>query len=74
MALERSTVRRARKPHPCGSSYCPRRTIQPGELYLEHVTGPGHDILGNTRWRQARECGSCVTERTGRDLTGVTAS
>lgn len=67
MALERSTVRRARKAHPCGDSWC-KRTIQPGELYLEHITSPGHELLGNQHWMRLRECGPCLTQRTGRTV------
>jgi hypothetical protein len=58
MALERTTVRRAVKERRCGDYVC-RNVIRPGDLYNEHVTGPGHPELGNTRWLRLPECAEC---------------
>jgi hypothetical protein len=44
-------------------SGCP--SIQPGDVYLEHVYSPDHDDIGNTRWARLTECAPCA-ERYGR--------
>lgn len=56
-ALERTTVRRARKIRRCND--CGAVAIKPGDLYLETVVSPGHADLGNTRWRRIAECAGC---------------
>jgi hypothetical protein len=58
-AVERTTVRRAAKERRCGDYTCPN-VIRPGDLYNEHVTGPGHADLGNTRWLRSPECAECA--------------
>jgi len=64
MAVERTTVRRARKERRCSSAYVScSRWIRFGDLYLEHVVGPGHDILDNTTWLRIPECSVCAEER-----------
>lgn len=68
MSYERTTVRLARKERPCTGFRC-RRTIRPGEVYNEHVTGPGHELLGNTRWMRQAECTECAEWRTGQPVT-----
>jgi hypothetical protein len=67
MAVERTVVRRCRKERPCNGHGC-RRYIYPGELYNEHITGPGHDILGNSTWIRVAECAVCAMERTGEPI------
>ncbi|MEA5367755.1 hypothetical protein VA596_50050 [Amycolatopsis sp., V23-08] len=54
--MNRTTARRARKPHRC--PYC--SLIKPGDVYLEHVVSPDHDGLGNTGWLRLPECASCA--------------
>jgi hypothetical protein len=63
MAVERKTLRRCRKERDCDNHPWCSRTIKPGELYLEHVTGPGHDIFDNTNWLRLAECADCASER-----------
>ena len=58
-AVERTTVRRAAKERRCGSYPC-RNVIKPGDLYNEHVIGPGHIDLSNTRWMRSPECAECA--------------
>ena len=58
--LERATIRRAAKEHPCWGC---RSFIKPGELHVEHVTSPGHPDVGNQRWVHARECADCAMQR-----------
>ena len=62
MPVMRTTVRTSRKPRPCTGYLCPH-VIKPGELYNEHVTGPGNPDLDNTRWIRLAECGDCAQER-----------
>lgn len=72
MAVELSTVRRARKQYAC---FNPRSSevIEPGDLYMEHVVSPHHPEVENERWRRAKECADCYQQRTGRTL-GDTAN
>lgn len=64
MAVERTTLRRARKPRRCASRhFCGSPVINPGDLYLEHVISPGHDLIGNTTWLRSAECGPCAAGR-----------
>lgn len=63
-----TTTRRrvARKAHPGCGGYCP--TIQPGDVYLEHVAFPGDDTLNNTGFWRIRECAACATRYGRADL------
>lgn len=56
-----TTLRRARKAHPCDS--CQSATVQPGEAYLLHTAFPGHDVDGGnwTRPQRLVECQACAT-------------
>lgn len=67
MAVERTTIRVARKQHPCNDPWC-QNIIQPGELYAEHVTSPHHYLMQNTRWTRHRECGASYRSRVSRTL------
>lgn len=58
--LQRTQLRRARKPHRCG---CGARIVC-GDLHLEHVTSPSSE-LGTEHWWRLRECRECA-ERYGR--------
>ncbi|SDZ57249.1 hypothetical protein SAMN05216215_110715 [Saccharopolyspora shandongensis] len=67
----RSTVRTARKSRGCDACWPIRRTIKPGERYLECVASPDHGDLGNTGWWRMSECAGCA-HRYGRGhLIGV---
>ena len=68
MAVEQSTVRRARKQHPCSDPWCHVEVIEPGTLYVEHVVSPGHPEVENQRWRRNKECALSYHERTGETL------
>jgi hypothetical protein len=71
MAVERTTVRRCRRERPCEGHRCPR-SIKPGEFYNEHITGPGHPDVGNTRWLRLAECQVCAKQRTGQTIQKAT--
>lgn len=53
----RTTARRARQHHRC-EGYC-HRPITPGEVYIEHVVLPNHDVL--PAWWRFAECCHCAT-------------
>lgn len=55
--MNRTTVRRAHKPHRCSYDHC---RIRAGALYLEHVYSPQHDDLGNGKWWRSRQCQNCA--------------
>lgn len=73
MSMTRTTRRVARKRHRCGVEgwryQC--RVIQPGEVYLEHVSAPGHEDIGNTHWLRCRECSDCATRYGRANLLGA---
>lgn len=69
VSVERTTVRRARKARPCTGYVC-ERTIQPGDLYNEHVAGPGHPDLDNEHWIRLAECAACAAD-VGRPIPGA---
>lgn len=71
MAVERSTVRRARKERPCSDPRCPDEVIKAGDLYMEHVIGPGHPEVENERWLRNDECARSYHDRTGRTLAST---
>lgn len=54
--MNRTTARRARKPHRCGNVSHSQPCIPAGAVYLEHVVSPDHDDLGNTGWWRLPEC------------------
>lgn len=71
MALERTTVRRARKDRPCDDGgYCSGdEVIHAGDLYNTHVAGPGYHDWGEvSHWRRLNECGPCAAA-CGRPIT-----
>lgn len=59
--MSRTTVRKARKWHRCGSYLC-AIMIEPGDLYLEHVLPPNSDILDNEHWMRSKECRPCAEQ------------
>lgn len=71
MAVERTTIRRARKDRPCNDYLCSGdEVIRAGELYNEHVASPGsHDWGEVSSWRRLSECGTCAEARTGKPIT-----
>jgi len=58
--MNRTTLRRARRPHYCAR--CRSHSIQPGDHYLEHVCSPNDDGLGNQGWWRLAECRDCALD------------
>jgi hypothetical protein len=71
MAVERTTIRRARKDRPCGDYVCSGdQVIRAGDLYNQHVTSPGSYDWGEvSTWSRLDECGMCAKVRTGEPIT-----
>lgn len=75
MAVERTTIRRARKDRDCTSYLCSGdQAIRVGELYNEHTASPGSYDWGEvSAWRRMDECGACAKARTGEPITKESA-
>lgn len=49
---------RARKRHYCGC----HAAINPGDLYLSHVTFPGHDVIDPDAPKRRAQCVPCAVK------------